>query len=192
MPSSDRRYTATAATLHWLIAVLVLVMIAWGWWMQAIPKLPVGPRVNAFNLHKSIGLTILALMIVRLAWRSTHPAPELPPMPLWQARTARVVHVLLYLCLFIQPLSGYLGSAFGGYPVKFFGVVLPAWAPKSEAMKDAMSGTHWVNSCVLIGALVLHVSGALKHALVDRDRLVRRMWPWGRSTPEPADVRSQG
>ena len=180
MQGSDtgERYTTTAATLHWLIAALVLGMIVLGWSMQAIPKVPVGPRVNAYNLHKSIGLTVLLLMLVRTAWRATHPAPALPPMPLWQARTARLVHVLLYVCLFIQPLSGYLGSAFSGYPVKLFGFVLPAWAPKSDPLKDAMSVVHLVNSCVLVTALVLHIAGALKHVL-DRDGLFRRMWPWG-------------
>src|SRR5437764_4711137 len=178
MQGSDtgERYTTTAATLHWIIAALVLGMIVLGWWMQAIPKFPVGQRVNAYNLHKSIGLTVLLLMLVRTAWRATHPAPALPPMPLWQARTARLVHVLLYVCLFIQPLSGYLGSAFSGYPVKLFGFVLPAWAPKSDPLKDAMSVVHLVNSCVLVTALVLHIAGALKHVL-DRDGLFRRMWP---------------
>jgi cytochrome b561 len=158
---------------------MVLGMIAFGWLMQAIPKQPVGPRVDAFNLHKSIGLTLLLLMLVRLAWRTTHRPPDLPPMPVWQARTARVVHVLLYACLFIQPLSGYLGSAFSGYPVKLFGLVLPAWAPKSVAVKDAMSVVHLVNSCVLVTALALHFAGVVKHALIDRGGLLRRMWPWG-------------
>jgi cytochrome b561 len=192
MPNSEPRYTTTAATLHWLIAVLALTMIVLGWSMQAIPKVPVGPRVNAFNLHKSLGLTILALMVLRLAWRATHPAPSLPPMPAWQARTARTVHVLLYVCLFIQPLTGYLGSVFSGYPVKIYGVVLPAWGAKNDVLKEAMSVVHLVNSGVLVAAIALHVAGALKHALIDRDGLLRRMWPWGRSQPEPVTARSPG
>ena len=65
MPPSDR-YTRTAIALHWLIAVAVIVQFGWGWWMQDIPKQPVGPRVDAFNLHKSLGLTILALMCIRV------------------------------------------------------------------------------------------------------------------------------
>ena len=195
MSSSEppSRYTITAATLHWLIAALVLVMIVLGWSMQAIPKIPVGPRVNAFNLHKSIGLTVLALMVLRTAWRATHPAPALPAMPAWQSRMAHTVHVLLYVCLFVQPLSGYLGSAFSGYPVKLYGIVLPAWAPHSEALKDAMSVVHLVNSVILVTAVALHFAGAMKHALIDRDRLLRRMWPWGGRGPEPmVEVRSPG
>jgi cytochrome b561 len=195
MSNSDSaaRYTITAATLHWLIAALVLVMIVLGWSMQAIPKIPVGPRVNAFNLHKSIGLTVLALMVLRTAWRATHPAPALPAMPAWQSRMARTVHVLLYICLFVQPLSGYLGSAFSGYPVKLYGIVLPAWAPHNEALKDAMSVVHLVDSVILVTAVALHLAGAMKHALIDRDRLLRRMWPWGVCGPEPmVEVRSPG
>jgi cytochrome b561 len=185
MQSSEtlRSYTRTAALLHWVVAALVLGMIAFGWLMQEIPKDPVGARANAFNLHKSIGLTVLLLMLARVSWRISHPAPALPPMPVWQARAARTVHILLYVCLFIQPLTGYLGSAYSGYPVKMFGMLLPAWAPKSVSIKDAMSVAHLVNSWVLVGALILHLAGALKHALVDRDGLLGRMWPWGERSP---------
>jgi cytochrome b561 len=177
------RYTTTAIFLHWVIAVAVVALIAWGWWMQTIPKDPVGPRADAYNLHKSVGLSVLLLMLARTGWRASHPPPALPPMPVWQARVARAVHLLFYLCLLVQPLSGYLGSAFSGYPVKFFGVVLPAWAPKSVALKDAMSVLHYANAWVLMAALVLHLAGTLKHALVDRDGSFRRIWPW--SAPRP-------
>jgi cytochrome b561 len=180
MPNSESPvgYTKTAIALHWLIALTVLGLIGWGWWMQTIPKLPAGPRVDAFNLHKSIGLTVLLLMLVRIAWRARHRPPPFTPMPRWQAHLASAVHWLLYICLVVQPLSGYLGSAFSGYPVRFFGVVLPAWASKSDALKDAFSTLHLVNSWVLVGALVLHVAGTIKHALIEGDRSFRRMWPW--------------
>jgi len=122
------RYTTTAIVLHWGIALLVVVQFTWGWWMQEIPKQPVGPRVDAFNLHKSMGLALLALMLIRLAWRLGHRPPALPAMPAWQAGLAQTTHVLLYVVLSLQPLSGYLGSEWSGYPVKFFGATLPAWA----------------------------------------------------------------
>ena len=180
MPNSEdaTRYTMTAIVLHWLIAAAVIILIGWGWWMQTIPKLPVGPRVDAFNLHKSIGMTVLLLMLVRITWRARHLPPPLAPMPRWQAQLARAVHVLLYVCLIVQPLSGYLGSAFSGFPVRFFGIVLPAWAPKHDMLKDALSVVHLVNSWVLVGALALHVAGTVKHALLERDGSFRRIWPW--------------
>ena len=177
MPASDAdaRYTRTAIAMHWVIAVLVIVQFAWGWWMQEISKQPVGPRVDAFNLHKSVGMTILALMVVRILWRIGHRPPPLPPMPSWQAHSARVTHIALYSLLVIHPLSGYLGSEFSGYPVKYFGMTLPSWAGKNVALKDFLSGMHLATSWMIAALVGLHVCGALKHALVDHDGLLSRM-----------------
>jgi cytochrome b561 len=179
MSGSDRsqRYTATAIALHWLVALMVVAQIVFGWWMLQIPKDPVGPRVDAFNLHKSVGLTVLLLMAVRLAWRATHRAPALPSMPAWQAAAARINHGLLYVCLLVQPLSGYVGSAVSGYPVRYFGMMLPGWAPKNIPLKELLSAVHLVSSWILVAAIAVHVAAALKHQFVDRDRLLGRMWP---------------
>jgi cytochrome b561 len=187
------RYTSLAIALHWLIALVVIGQIALGWWMQEIPKEPVGPRVNAFNLHKSIGMTVLLLMVVRLAWRSSHRPPPLPPMPAWQAMAARSNHWLLYLCLFLQPLTGYLGSAVSGYPVRYFGLILPAWAAKNIALKDFLSIVHFTTSWVLVAAIALHVAAALKHQFADRDQLIWRMWPRRRASPlaPPRSLRTE-
>lgn len=169
------RYTRTAIALHWLIAILVVTQFAWGWWMLSIPKQPAGVRADAFNLHKSIGLTILALMMVRLAWRVTHPAPALPEMPRWQTWLARSTHVALYAALLIQPFAGYLGSVFSGYPVKYFGMTLPAWGVRHEGLKDFLSIVHLCTSFAIATLVLLHVAGAAKHALVERDGLLARM-----------------
>lgn len=174
MQPSDR-YTRTAIVLHWLIAAIVIGQFVWGWSMQEIPKQPPGVRADAFNFHKSIGLTIFLLMVVRLGWRLRHPPPPLPPLPAWQAWLARANHRVLYAALFIMPLAGYLGSAWSGYPVKYFGLVLPAWASKEPALKDLCSAVHLVTSWVLLVAVALHVAAAAKHALVDRDGLLARM-----------------
>lgn len=126
-------------------------------------------------MHKSIGLTILALMLLRALWRLRHRPPPLPPMPVWQARLAHATHMTLYAALFVMPLAGYLGSVFSGYPVKYLGVTLPAWGWKSDAIKDFMSALHFATSWVLAGAVALHLAGALKHWFLDRDMLVARM-----------------
>ncbi len=173
--SEDERYTRTAIVLHWLIAALVTAQFAWGWWMQTIPKQPPGLRADAFNFHKSVGLTILALMALRLAWRLLQRAPPLPPMPRWQAALARATHGGLYAALLIQPLAGYLGSVFSGYPVKYFGMTLPGWGARHDALKELLSGVHLTVSWIIATLVVLHVAGAAKHALVDRDGLLRRM-----------------
>jgi len=174
MPPSDR-YTRTAIALHWIVAALVIAQFAWGWWMQGIPKQPVGPRVDAFNLHKSMGLLILGLMLLRLGWRLGHPAPALPDMPRWQARLAHGSHAVLYAVLIVMPLAGYLGSAFSGYPVRYFGLAIPAWTGKHPEAKELMSLVHAGASWVLAGAVLLHLAGALKHALIERDGVLARM-----------------
>jgi cytochrome b561 len=173
--ASEQRFSTTAIVLHWLVAVLVIANFAWGWWMQEIPKTPPGVRADAFNLHKSLGLTLVLLMAVRLWWRIAHPGPPLPAMPLWQARAARWTHALLYVALIAMPVTGYLGSVYSGYPVKFFGVTLPAWGSRQPALKDLFSAAHLYASWMLAGLVALHVAAALKHALVDGDGLLGRM-----------------
>jgi len=163
--------------LHWTIAVAVVGLVVLGWWMQAIPKEPVGPRADAYNLHKSIGLAALLLMAARLAWRATHRPPQLPPLPHWQARAATAVHALLYAGMFIAAFSGYLGSATSGYPVKFFGLVLPSWTGANATVKDACSVAHLVSNWVLVAAIVLHALATFYHQWVLRDGLLWRMWP---------------
>jgi len=144
--------------------------------MQQIPKQPPGLRADAFNLHKSVGLVLLALMLIRLGWRLLHPPPPLTGLPAWQEKLAAATHRLLYVVLFVQPITGYLGSVFSGYPVKWFGMTLPAWGWASVPIKDAMSTIHLVNSFVLLALVLLHLAGALRHALA-RDGYVRRMFP---------------
>lgn len=162
--------------LHWVIAIVVLGLVLLGWWMQAIPKIPVGPRADAYNLHKSIGLTVLVLMAVRLAWRAAHRPPSLPPLPHWQAWAAHTVHALLYVLMFVAAFSGYLGSAVSGYPVKFFGLALPAWAAADSDLKDACSVIHLWSSWALVAAIVVHLAATLYHQWVLRDGLLARMW----------------
>jgi len=183
MPTGER-YTRTAVVLHWLVAAIVVGQFTLGWLMQEIAKQPPGPRAEAFNLHKSIGLTILALMILRSGWRLGHPAPALPPMPRWQRLAAHANHALLYALLIAMPLVGYLGSAVSGYPVHYFGLALPSWAGRHDAVKDAMSVIHLGAAWVLAFAVALHLAAVAKHTWIDRDGLLARMgWRARRASP---------
>ena len=188
------RYSGVAATLHWLVAVAVLAQIALGIWMIGIPKEPVGVRAAWFNLHKSIGITLAALVVVRMLWRLSHRPPPLPPsLPRWQQRTAQVNHLLLYGCLLVMPLSGFLGSVFSGFPIRFFGLTLPSLAAKNSALKDLLSTVHWFTAALLGTLIAIHVLTALKH-LIDRDGVFERIWPWQASRPtvSPARPTTQG
>lgn len=184
LDAASTRYTRTAIFLHWLVAVLVLGQFTLGWLMQEIPKSPVGVRADTFNFHKSIGLCLLGLMLFRLGWRLSHRAPAWPAMPRWQRRLAGITHALLYVALIVMPLAGYLGSVFSGYPVKWFGIVLPAWGTDLPDVKEAMRTTHLVTSFVLLGLVSLHVAGAVHHALRG-DGMPARMLPARRVRPVP-------
>lgn len=182
------RYTRVAVLLHWIVAALVVAQVSWGWWMQQIPKQPPGVRADAFNLHKSVGLCILALMLVRLGWRAAHRPPALVGLPPWQAVTARATHAVLYAALLVMPLAGYLGSVFSGYPVRWFGLTLPAWGPTNGTLKSLMSSVHLGTSVVLVAAIALHVAAAMRHALA-RDGYAGRMaWPRQATTRPAGDV----
>ncbi len=172
------RYTKVAVTLHWLIAALVIVQLILGWSMIEIPKEPVGVRAFWFNLHKSIGMSIALLVVVRIAWRVRHPAPPLPAsVPAWQRRAAAASHALLYACLVGMPLAGFLGSTFSGYPIKYFGIAPPQWGFKSDPLKAFFSVVHLGFAWVFMALIALHTSAALKHLLINRDGVFWRMWP---------------
>lgn len=150
--------------VHWVIAVALLADVVLGWWMLDVPKHPPGLRAGWFNLHKSVGLTIGLLVIVRLAWRLLHPVVA-PHLSRWQQLVSRAVHALLYACMFALPLSGWLGSNFTRYPVLFFGVRLPGWNHDWPAAKELMSTVHETVAWLLVALVAIHVAAALWHWL---------------------------
>jgi len=178
---SPARYTSTAKVLHWLVAVAVLPQMALGVWMLQIPD---GQQVKWFNLHKSIGITLGVIVLLRLAWRLAHPPPPLPEtIPAWQRTTAKLVHASLYVCMIVIPLSGYLGSSFTRYPVRYFGYALPRWGWESPALKELCSQVHLAAVIVFSALITIHVGKVLKHLLVDRDGIFQRMGWARRGTP---------
>jgi cytochrome b561 len=158
------RYSSAAVVLHWGMAAIVLAQLLLGWWMLNVPKSPPGLRAGWFNLHKSIGLALGLLLLARLAWRSRHAPPSLSGLPDWQRRAARVNHALLYACLGLLPLTGYLGSSFTRYPIRFFGITVPSLGQDWPAAKQLMSTLHYSCVWLLMVLLALHVAAAVSHA----------------------------
>ena len=180
-------YTPTAKVLHWLIAVFAIAQISLGIWMVGIPKTPPGVRASWFNLHKSIGLTLGLIILLRLSWRLTHRTPPLPgTIPAWQQTVAKLCYFGLYVCMVVIPVSGYLGSSFTNYPIKYFGHTLPSWGWDSPALKELCSQVHLTAVVVFIALIVIHVGAVLKHVLVDRDGIFQRMGWTSRGGRSPA------
>jgi cytochrome b561 len=174
---ASERYTGTAILLHWVIALLVFALIGLGWYMIDIPK-GTPERSYFYNLHKSIGLTTLFFILVRVAWRLTHVPPRLPrSLKRWEVAAATWGHRLLYACLLIMPLSGYIASNFTKFGVKYFGIELPPWGPEDKTLYGIFNNIHVITSYLLVALIALHVGGAFKHLLVDRDAVFRRMLP---------------
>lgn len=176
--SAEARYTTTAITLHWLIAVLLVGQFAFGFLLEDIPR-GTPARGIYVNLHKSTGILIGLLILLRIFWRLTHAPPALPlTIPAWRRLAARSSHVMLYLCMLSMPLSGYLGSNFSRHGIKFFNAIfLPPWGPDDKTWYALFNRTHQVTALVLAAFVILHLLAVAKHVLIDRDRLLLRMWP---------------
>ena len=172
------RWGATSPLLHWPIAVLTLSIGAVGLVMGELPRSPKWFWV--YTLHKSLGLTVLALVLVRIAWRLYAGAP--PPVegtPRWQARLASLTHGAIYVLILAMPLSGWLyDSASGLRPFRWFGLAeVPKLSPPHEALADAMHETHELLFWVLIALVIGHAGAALYHHFVRRDATLARMLP---------------
>ena len=170
------RYHRVAIALHWVVGLLLIGQFAFGLWMENVPR-NTPARGFWINQHKSVGLVIGVLIILRIAWRLRHAPPPPLPMPAWQRLAASANHIGLYVCMVLMPLSGYLASSFGKYGVKFFGIPLPQWAWESKPVQTFFGTIHGVVAVTLLVLVALHVAAALKHLLVNRDQVFQRMWP---------------
>ncbi|HEY5559369.1 MAG TPA: cytochrome b [Steroidobacteraceae bacterium] len=171
------RYGFVAQGLHWVIAGLLIVQVTLG---KIADDLPLGLDKLALTArHKSVGITILALAAIRLAWRLIDRPPAPPPMPRWQFVASRLTHAAFYVLLFAMPLSGWLMSSASNYPVSWFGLVqLPDFVRPDEGLEHLLEEVHETLAKVLITLAILHVAAALKHQFIDRDGLLTRMLPW--------------
>lgn len=173
-----QRYSGVAILLHWAMALLIIAGFALGVTMVDIPGLT-PTKLRYFSWHKWIGITVLGLACIRLIWRLAHPAPAYPAsMAGWQHRAANGVHLLLYVLIFAVPVSGYFYSLAAGVPVVYLGVLpLPVLIDPSPEWKPILKQVHYWLDMTLLAGFCLHVAGALKHQLIDRDGVLGRMLP---------------
>jgi cytochrome b561 len=172
------RYTKVAIAFHWAIAVLILLNFPLGLWHEQIEDL----GIRAMPVHKSIGLTVLFLSVLRLGWRLTfRPPPLSAEIAPWQRTTSGAAHSLLYLLMVSVPFTGWLRSSASSYPLIWFGALdiprLPLMQDSAEAA--VFSVAHVVLAWLLILLAAIHISAALYHHLVLRDQVMQRMLPGG-------------
>ncbi|MGE8279653.1 MAG: cytochrome b [Stenotrophomonas sp.] len=180
LKNSTQRWGSMSKTLHWLIALLILALGIVGLTMGELPKTP--KYFWVYTMHKSIGITVLVLVAVRLGWRLYAGAPEpVPGTPSWQERIASATHWLLYVLMFAIPLSGWLyDSASGLRPFKWFGLVeMPKLVAPSEQASQISHGIHEWGFWALILLVLAHAGAALYHHIHQRDATLARMLPQG-------------
>jgi cytochrome b561 len=181
MQTIIRRYDPVAVFLHWTIGLLIILMLGGGFLME---DLPISIKFTVYNLHKSIGITIIALSIFRLVWRLLNPPPALPDrLPVWQKFASHAAHWALYAFMIAMPLSGWLMvSALPKYPIVFFGLGEAPFLPMPEladakAVSAQLGEIHETLALGGVALILLHIGAALQHHFILRDGILRRMLP---------------
>jgi cytochrome b561 len=172
------RWGPVSQLLHWLIVLLVLMLAIVGLSMGEQPKST--KNFWVYTMHKSVGITVLALVLVRIGWRLYAGAPRpVPGTPTWQARIASLTHFLLYALLLAMPLSGWLyDSASGLRPFRWFGLVLmPKLSGPNEGLSELSHDAHELLFWVLVALVALHAAAAFYHHIFQNDATLSRMLP---------------
>jgi cytochrome b561 len=177
--NTTRAWGSLSKAFHWIIVLLIINQ-----WIIAerAADLPKGPAlIAALWWHKSFGITILMLAVLRLVWRWANPVPDLTSETApWERVLARISHVLLYGLIFAMPLSGWMMSSARSFSGSWFGLFqLPDLVAPDRALYERLHDLHELLFKVLVGVAVLHVAGALKHHFMDKNDVLRRMLPFG-------------
>ena len=170
-------YITTAKSLQWLMAVLFFGMLGLGFYMQGLPLSP--EKLKLYSWHKWIGVTVFLLALIRIAWRVTHQPPALPQsMPRLMQVAAHAGHHMLYMLMFLIPLSGWLMSSAKGFQTVWFGILpIPDLLEKNKLLGDLLQTVHVSLNYLFIAVLIGHIGAALKHHFIDKDDILTRMLP---------------
>jgi cytochrome b561 len=173
--NSTERYGAVAQLLHWLVVLGFAAQFALAYYMENLPNSPF--KIEMYNLHKSIGLTILVIAVARLGWRWLNPVPALPAgRPRWEHLASRASHIGLYALLFAQPITGLIQVLYSRFPSMIWGWKLPR-ITVDNAVSDAFGAAHASLQWAIVALVAIHAGAALRHHIVLRDDVLRRMLP---------------
>jgi len=175
--NTTRSWGSLSKVFHWLIVLLIINQ----WWIaERAEELKGLAKLEALAWHKSFGMTVLMLAVLRLAWRLMNPTPELATETRpWERVLAKISHFLLYALIFAMPLTGWMMSSAKNYPVSWFKLFqFPDLVAPAEQTFHQMNDLHHLLFSVLVGVALLHVAGALKHHFIDRNDVLKRMLPF--------------
>jgi len=176
--NNSQTWGSLSIGLHWLTLIMILSLMVVGLLMTDMPNGP--QKIQVYAMHKSFGLTVLGLTILRLLWRlfSTNP-DDVPNTPAWQALVAKLTHGALYVLLFAMPISGWLYNSAAGFPLKYFGLFkLPRLSGFDPGLKELAGDAHETFFYILALLMLMHAGAALKHHYFDKDNTLTRMLPW--------------
>lgn len=172
--NSQVEFGFVAKGFHWIIAFIILGLIPVGFFMGGMENSPL--KFEVYAMHKSFGLLVFFLGLGRIVWRFISlPPPVLPTHQRWEHVLASMAHVWLYICMIALPLTGWLMSSAGEFPVPFFGIQMPPLIGKNEALGELFYDLHEAFAYSILVILALHMAGALKHHVLDRDETLKRM-----------------
>jgi cytochrome b561 len=170
----NNRLSKTTVTLHWSVALLFLGALGLGLYVEDLANSP--EKFELLATHKSIGLALFVIAVMRLLWRFKEGAiSSISTLPKWQAVLAKGAHYLLLLATISMPLSGIIMTIGGGRALEFFGIQLLAAGEKIEWMSGLGHFIHVQSVNIIIAVLALHIAGALKHQFLDKDGTISRM-----------------
>lgn len=181
--ATPSRYSPVMIALHWLMALLIIGAFALGFIMTDMRISPT--KLQFYAWHKWLGVTVLGLAAFRLISRLLSQVPAPVAGPAWQEKLAAGTHLALYVLMFAVPVSGYLHTYAAGYPVVYLGMFeLPAPFPPQPEWKHTLEEIHEVLSKLMLVTLLMHIAGAIKHQVIDKDRIFLRMMPGSQSDKE--------
>jgi cytochrome b561 len=178
--STSLRYGVAAQTIHWLTAILVLAAYLLG---EGGPesRLYAPERASQLTAHETIGMLVLALLVIRILWRLVDSRPEDEPMPAWMRILSSAVHGILYLLLAAIPLTAIFGAWFSGHPIFFAGSPIGPFLGEAKDVSESLLEIHETLGNVILWIAGLHALAAIYHHVFLRDRVLLTMLPFGRA-----------
>jgi len=175
MSDEVQGYNRIARAFHWSIAVLIIGLLVVGFYMEGMEPAPF--KYKVYGWHKALGITVLVLAVLRIVWRQFSPRPQsLSHYKQWEKILSKTIHAVLYVAMIGMPLSGWVMSSAGGYPVSFFGLFdVPSIVSKDKELSRLANELHGIFGYAIVGVVVLHIFGALKHHIIDKDATLSRM-----------------